>query len=201
MVLLTGLALAHDPSPAAFIPSTAPNAPEVEVLTGTQLHVVGFDVDTATRLGVSARVGRFAVGGTGLFTMGYRRLGNSGSVWGAFAVVDRPWMRAQLFLEAGPISRTGLSVVARAGRGIDGQGVQVDFAWGVGTDVRDTHEPTWGGPIDRFASTPEGGVSFGVHPRGTQALRVGFVGTAPVVGVRVSTVPHPRVGLWSLDGG
>lgn len=174
-------ALAVDPVPSAFTPSSAPGD-----LSGVEVQV---------RLAARAAWGP-AQGTFGPVLHGrWRRVVLGGEIvragegdpplgtgWLGVAVVDRPGLRVLPWVRAGTTLQAGASLVARTpGGGVGDHGITVDVTWGPAWDVHRMVTPSWGGPFDPVASLPELGVTMPIHPRGTQFLRLGAVGPMPTV--------------------
>lgn len=199
-VILLGWTLqvaeAHDPAPAMFVPSTAPERSRSVVAEG-QMGMSYRTLRTASDGGGwlrgTAQWGRLA-GGFHLQGMDGAALDASG--WLGLAVIDSETVRLQVFGEAGTQLRAGASFVARTNRGgIGGHGYQFDLGWGPAWVTGELGRKSWSGPFDLLASLPEAGVAMPLHPRGTQFLRIGVLGPSLTATYRLDLTANRHGGF------
>lgn len=192
MLALVGLAWAHDAAPAIFMPSAAPGGTQGEVRAGAWLYASGANLG-GPGIRAELRMKRFTFGGQISYIATEEP---TGSAWVGVAPISTEHVRLQVFAEAGTFLRPGLSFAAKTGRGgVDGEGLLVDLSWGPAFSVEGLTQRTWSGPVDILRTYPEGGVSFALHPAGTQLLRVGFVGPMPAVSYRLDLRKPDRGGF------
>lgn len=204
LLWFVGTAFAHDPAPAMFVPSTAPDGEHTLVAEGQMgagYRSFEADWDGGAWTRGSLQWGRLA---GGYHLQGLTGSAVKGTGWAGFALVDSDTVRLQVHGVVGTQLGGGASFVARTARGgIGGHGYQFDLAWSPTWNTEALLEDSWAPPFNLLESLPEAGVAMPLHPAGTQFLRIGLMGPNITMAYRLDLTANRSGGfvLESMLGG